>query len=286
MAPVKALVARALLSQALVRRQYAILIPAALAPPRALALMGLSVLVRVTLVGVRRPAPPKRVRLTQPLGQGRGWRRRKILRAALPQRELARSLLGKKQLVKRVLRKGALMLRCEVLSTVLAEGVKTRVGRVVLRAVALKLAQARDIADRGVVARLVMLKAALRGGRLLAQAKGAMLSAPLSRVALRAAPANPALVKVVRLRAAPLRLVPVKVLLHAPAPLALPGALGLVDSSKIRVNRRKAPLIAGLTRLGPSPRVRDRRQPSGVGHLSPALRSRRASQWTRHLKPP
>ena len=51
--------------------------------------------VQHALVSVRRLAPPKRVRFTQ-LGQGRGRRRREILRDALPQRELARRLLGKK----------------------------------------------------------------------------------------------------------------------------------------------------------------------------------------------
>ena len=223
-------------------------------------------------------------------------RRREILRDALPQRELARRLLGKKQLVKRALRKWALMLRRGMLSAAPVEAAKTRARRVVLRDVALKLAQARDIADRAVAGKLVMLRAALRGGRLLAQAKGAMLSAPLSRVALRAtlakatlarraavrdAPGNPALV-----RAAAARDAVVKVLLHAPAPLALPGALGLVGSSKIRVNRRKAPLIAGLMRLVRVLRARNRRHPSGVVHPLIAPRSRRASQWTRHLKPP
>jgi len=249
------------------------------------------------LASVRRLAPPKRVRLTQPLGQGRGRRRREILRDALAQRELARRLLGKKQLVKRALRKGALMLRREVLSAAPVEAAKTRVRRVALRAVALKLAQARDIADRAVAGKLVMLRDALRGGRLLAQAKPVMLSAPLSRVALRAtlakatlarraavraALANPALV-----RAAAARDAVGKVLLHAPAPLALPGALGLVGSSKIRVNRRKAPPVnAALMRLVRVPRARNRRHPNGVVHPLIALRSRRASQWTRHLKPP
>ena len=52
--------------------------------------------VQRALASVRRLAPPKRVRLTQPLGQGRGRRRREILRDALAQRELARRLLGKK----------------------------------------------------------------------------------------------------------------------------------------------------------------------------------------------
>ena len=248
--------------------------------------------VQRALASVRRLAPPKRVRLTQPLGQGRGRRRREILRDALPQRELARRLLGKKQLVKR-----ALMLRREVLSAAPVEAVKTRARRVALRAVALKLAQARDIADRAVAGKLVMLRDALRGGRLLAQAKPVMLSAPLSRVALRAtlakatlarraavraALANPALV-----RAAAARDAVGKVLLHAPAPLALPGALGLVGSSKLRVNRRKAPPAnAALMRLVRVPRARNRRHPNGVVHPLIAPRSRRASQWTRHLKPP
>ena len=239
--------------------------------------------VQHALVSVRRLAPPKRVRLTQPLGQGRGRRRREILRDALAQRELARRLLGKKQLVKRALRKGAL--RREVLSAAPVEAVKTRARRVALRAVALKLAQARGIADRAVAGKLVMLRAALRGGRLLAQAKPVMLSvAPVEaaktrarRVVLRAAPGNPALV----------RAAVGKVLLHAPAPLALPGALGLVGSSKIRVNRRKAPPAnAALMRLVCVPRARNRRHPNGVVHPLIALRSRRASQWTRHLKPP
>jgi len=256
--------------------------------------------VQHALARVRRLAPPKRVRLTQPLGQGRGRRRREILRDALAQRELARRLLGKKQLVKRALRKGAL--RREVLSAAPVEAVKTRARRVVLRDVALKLAQARDIADRDVVARLVMLRDALRGGRLLAQAKPVMLSAPFSHVALRATlakatlarhvvlravPGNPALVRPAPLRAAVARDAVGKVLLHAPAPLALPGALGLVGSSKIRVNRRKAPPVnAALMRLVRVPRARNRRHPNGVVHPLIALRGRRASQWTRHLKPP
>lgn len=222
-------------------------------------------------------------------------RRREILRDALAQRELARRLLGKKQLVKRALRKGAL--RREMLSAAPVEAAKTRARRVVLRDVALKLAQARDIADRDVVARLVMLRDALRGGRLLAQAKPVMLSAPLSRVALRAtlakatlarrAAVRAALVNPALVRAAAARDAVVKVLLHAPTPLALPGALGLVGSSKIRVNRRKAPPVnAALMRLVRVPHARNRRHPSGVVHPLIAPRSRRASQWTRHLKPP
>ena len=192
-----------------------------------------------------------------------------------------------------------------MLSAAPVEAAKTQVRRVALRAVALKFAQARDIADRAVAGKLVMLRAALRGGRLLAQAKPVMLSAApaeavktrASRVALRAtlakatlarraavrvAPGNPALV-----RAAVARDAVGKVLLHAPAPLALPGALGLVGSSKIRVNRRKAPPVnAALMRLVRVPRARNRRHPNGVVHPLIALRSRRASQWTRHLKPP
>ena len=152
------------------------------------------------------------------------------------------------------------------------------------------------------MARLVMLRAVLRGGRLLAQVKPAMLSAPFSHVALRATlakatlarhvvlravPGNPALVRPAPLRAAAARDAVVKVLLHAPAPLALPGALGLVGSSKIRVNRRKAPPVnAALMRLVRIPRARNRRHPNGVVHPLIAPRSRRASQWTRHLKPP
>ena len=260
--------------------------------------------VQRALASVRRLAPPKRVRLTQPLGQGRGRRRREILRDALAQRELARRLLGKKQLVKRALRKGAL--RREMLSAAPVEAAKTRARRVVLRDVALKLAQARDIADRAVVGKLVMLRAALRGGRLLAQAKPVMLSAaPVEaaktrarrvvlratlakdtlarRAAVRAALANPALVRAAVDRVA----APKLITLHAPTPLALPGALGLVGSSKIRVNRRKAtPVNAALMRLVRVPHARNRRHPNGVVHPLIAPRSRRASQWTRHLKPP
>lgn len=252
--------------------------------------------VQHALVSVRRLAPPKRVRLTQPLGQGRGRRRREILRDALAQRELARRLLGKKQPGKRALRKGAL--RREVLSAAPVEAAKTQVRRVALRAVALKLAQARDIADRDVAGKLVMLRDALRGGRLLAQAKPAMLSAPLSRVALRATLAKATLARRAAVRAALVRPAPLRdamdrvaapkpVTLRVPVPLALPGALGLVGSSKIRVNRRKAPPVnAALMRLVRVPRARNRRHPSGVVHPLIAPRSRRASQWTRHLKPP
>lgn len=264
--------------------------------------------VQRALASVRRLAPPKRVRLTQPLGQGRGRRRREILRDALAQRELARRLLGKKQLVKRALRKGAL--RREMLSAAPVEAAKTRARRVVLRDVALKLAQARDIADRAVVGKLVMLRDALRGGRLLAQAKPVMLSAaPVEaaktrarRVVLRATLAKATLARRAPLRAAPVNLAPVRpaplraavdraaapkpVTLHALELLVLPGAALLVASGKIRVNRRKVPLIAGLMRLGPAPRARNHRRPSGVVPPSLVPRSRRASQWTRRLKPP
>ena len=180
------------------------------------------------------------------------------------------------------------MLRREGLSAALVELAKAQVRHVALRGVVLKLAPARDITDRAVAGKLVML----RGGRLLAQAKPAMLSAPLRRVALRAtlakatlvraALANPALV-----RAAVARDAVGKVLLHAPAPLARPGALGLVGSSKIHVNKRKAPPAnAASIRLVRVPRARNRRHPSDVVHPPITLRSRRASQWTRHLKPP
>ena len=164
------------------------------------------------------------------------------------------------------------MLRREVLSAAPVEAVKTRVRRVALRAVALKLAQARDIADRAVAGKLVMLSA-VRGSRGLA---------PLRRAAVRGAPGNPALVRAAVDRAA----APKPVTLRAPALLALPDVEDLAVSGKIRVNRRKAPLIAGLMRLGPAPHARNHRHPSGVVHPLIALRGRRASQWTRHLKPP
>ena len=125
-----------------------------------------------------------------------------------------------------------------------------------------------------------------------------MLSAPLSRVALRATLAKATLARRAAVRAALVRPAPLRdamdrvaapkpVTLRVPAPLALPGALGLVGSSKIRVNRRKAPPVnAALMRLVRVPRARNRRHPSGVVHPLIAPRSRRASQWTRHLKPP
>ena len=205
-------------------------------------------------------------------------------------------MLGKKQLVKRALRKGALMLRCEVLSATLVELTKA-LRHVALRGVALKLAQARDIADRAVAGKLVMLRDALRGGRLLAQAKPAMLSAPLSRVARRATLAKATLAGRVVLRDAPAKLALVRAValravmgkgaLRAPAPLARPGAERLLVSAKIRVSRRKAPPVnAALIRLVRVPRARNRRHPNGVVHPLIALRSRRASQWTRRLKPP
>ena len=177
------------------------------------------------------------------------------------------------------------MPRREGLSTALVELVKAQVRCVALRGVVLKLAPA-----RAVVVRLVMLRDALRDGRLLTQAKPVMLSAaPVEaaktrarRVALKDAPAKLALVRAVALRA-----VMGKGALRAPAPLALPGALGLVGSAKIHVSRRKAPPAnVALIRLVRVPRARNRRHPSDVVHPPITLRSRRASQWTRHLKPP
>ena len=187
------------------------------------------------------------------------------------------------------------MLRREVLSAAPVEAAKMQVRRVALRVVALKLAQTRGIADRAVAGKLVMLRDALRGGRLLAQAKPVMLSAAPAeaaktrarRVVLRATLAKDTLARRAAVRAVAARDAVGKVLLHAPAPLALPGALGLVDSSKIRVNRRKAPPVnAALMRLERVSRARNRRHPNGVVHPLIALRGRRASQWTRHLKPP
>ena len=144
----------------------------------------------------------------------------------------------------------------------------------------LKLAPA-----RAVVVRLVMLRDALRGGRLLAQAKPVMLSAApveaaktrAGRVVLRDAPAKLALVRAMMGKEA----------LRAPAPLARPGVERLLVSAKIHVSRRKAPPVnVALIRLVRVPRARNRRHPNGVVHPLIALRSRRASQWTRRLKPP
>ena len=177
------------------------------------------------------------------------------------------------------------MPRREGLSAALVELAKAQVRCVALRGIVLKLAPARDV-----VVRLVMLRDALRDGRLLTQAKPVMLSAaPVEaaktrarRVALRDAPANPALVRAVALRA-----VMGKEALRAPAPLARPGGERLLVSAKIRVNRRKAPPAnVALIRLVRVPRARNRRHPNGVVHPLIALRSRRASQWTRRLKPP
>ena len=200
---------------------------------------------------------------------------------------LPRRLLGKKQLVKRALRKGALAKtpRREGLSAALVELTKAQVRHVALRGVALKLAPA-----RAVVVRLVMLRAALRDGRLLTQAKPVMLSAALveaakaqvRHVVLRDAPAKLALVRAVALRA-----VMGKGALRAPAPLARPGGERLLVSAKIHVSRRKAPPAnVALIRLVRVPRARNRRHLNGVVHPPITLRSRRASQWTRHLKPP
>ena len=160
------------------------------------------------------------------------------------------------------LRGGRLLAQAKpvMLSVAPVEAAKTRASRVALRAALAKATLARRVALRAALAKATLAR----------------------RVALRAAPGNPALV-----RAAAARDAVVKVLLHAPTPLALPGALGLVGSSKIRVNRRKAPPAnAALMRLARVPRARNHRHPSGVVHPLIAPRSRRASQWTRHLKPP
>lgn len=141
---------------------------------------------------------------------------------------------------------------------------------VALRGVALKLAPSRDA-----VAKLVMLRAALKGDRLLAQDR---------RVVLKAAPAKLALGRAVR--AVALRALALKLALRAPAPLARPGAGRLVASAKIHVNRPKAPPVNAASIRRRALHVQDRMRPSGVVHPPIALRSRRASQWTRHLKPP
>ena len=145
---------------------------------------------------------------------------------------------------------------------------------VALRGVVLKLAPARDA-----VAKLVMLRAALRDGRLLVQVRC---------VALKDAPAKLALGRAVRaVRAVALRALALKLALRAPGPLARPGAGRLVASAKIHVSRPKAPPVnAASIRLVRVPRARNRRHPSGVVHPLIAPRGRRASQWTWHLKPP
>ena len=173
-------------------------------------------------------------------------------RAAPRRRTLLKGLLGQKQLSQSQLVKKALlkMARREVLSAAQAEAVTASLKRAAVRGVVLKLALAR--------------------------------CAPL-----RAAPVNLAPVRPAPLRAAVDRAAaPKPVTLHALKLLVLPGAALLAASGKIRVNRRKAPLIAGLMRLGPAPHARNHRHPSGVVHPLIALRGRRASQWIRRLKPP
>jgi len=206
-------------------------------------------------------------------------RRSTLLKGLLGQKQLSQSQLVKKALVK--------MARREVLSAAQAEAVTASLKRAALRGVVLKLALPRRAPLRAAAVNPVMLSV-VRDSRQLAPLRltvrrAALAKATLARrAAVRAALANPALV-----RAAVARDAVGKVLLHAPAPLALPGALGLVGSSKIRVNRRKAPPVnAALMRLVRVPRARNRRHPNGVVHPLIALRSRRASQWTRHLKPP
>ena len=184
------------------------------------------------------------------------------------------------------------MVRREVLSAAQAEAVTARLKRAALRGVVLKLALARCAPLRGAAVNPVMLSA-VRDSRQLAPLRltvrrAALAKATLARRApLRAAPVNLAPVRLAPLRAAVDRAAaPKPVTLRAPALLALPDVEDLAVSGKIRVNRRKAPLIAGLMRLGPALRARNRRRPSGVVHPLIALRGRRASQWIRHLKPP
>lgn len=154
------------------------------------------------------------------------------------------------------------MPRREGLSAALVELTKAQVRCVALRGVVLKLAPARAVAGK-----LVMLSAAL--------VEAAKTRA--GRVVLRD----------VALKLALVRAVMGKEALRAPAPLARPGGERLLVSAKIRVNRRKAPPAnVALIRLVRVPRARNRRHPNGVVHPLIALRSRRASQWTRRLKPP
>ena len=156
------------------------------------------------------------------------------------------------------------------LSAALVELTKAQLRHLALRGVALKLAPARDV-----VVRLVVLRAALRDGRLLVQGR---------RVALKGAPAKLALVRAVMLRAVALRAVALKLALHAPAPLARPGAERLLVSAKIHVSRPKV-LPVNAASIRRAPQTQGGRRPSDVVHPPITLRSRRASQWTRHLKP-
>lgn len=212
-------------------------------------------------------------------------RRRTLLKGLLGQKQLSQSQLVKKALVK--------MARREVLSAAQAEAVTASLKRAALRGVVLKLALPRRAPLKAAAPVNPVMLSAVRDSRQLAPLKLAPLRAALAkatlarRVALRAAPVNLAPVRPAPLRAAVDRAAaPKPVTLHTPALLALPGAALLVASGKIRVNRRKVPQIAGLMRLGPAPRARNHRRPSGVVPPSLAPRSRRASQWIRRLKPP
>lgn len=218
------------------------------------------------------------------------------MRRAAPRRStLLKGLLGQKQLSQSQLVKKALLkvVRREVLSAAQAEAVTATLKRAAVRGVVLKLALPRRAPLRDATPVSLVMLSAVRGSRGLAPLRltvrrAALAKATLARRApLRAAPVNLAPVRPAPLRAAVDRAAaPKPVTLHALELLVLPGAALLVASGKIRVNRRKVPLIAGLMRLGPAPRARNHRRPSGVVPPSLVPRSRRASQWTRRLKPP
>lgn len=173
-----------------------------------------------------------------------------------------------------------------MLSAAQGEAVTARLKRAAVRGTVLNLALARCAPLRAAPVNPVMLSAVRanrqRAPHRLAALRAALAKATLARCAtLRAAPVNLALVRPALLRAA----APKPVTLRALELLVLPGAALLVASGKIRVNRRKVPLIAGLMRLGPAPHARNHRHPSGVVLPLPAPRSRRDSQWIRRLKP-
>ena len=217
-------------------------------------------------------------------------------RAAPRRRTLLKGLLGQKQLSQSQLVKKALLkvVRREVLSAAQAEAVTATLKRAAVRGVVLKLALPRRAPLRDATPVSLVMLSAVRGSRGLAPLRltvrrAALAKATLARRApLRAAPVNLAPVRPAPLRAAVDRAAaPKPVTLHALELLVLPGAALLVGSSKIRVNRRKAPPVnAALMRLVRVPRARNRRHPNGVVHPLIALRGHRASQWTRHLKPP
>ena len=213
-------------------------------------------------------------------------RRRTLLKGLLGQKQLSQSQLVKKALVK--------MVRREVLSAAQAEVVTARLKRAAVRGVVLKLALPRHAPLKAATPVNPVILSAVRESRQraplrLTVRRAALAKATLARRApLRAAPVNLAPVRPAPLRAAVDRAAaPKLVTLHTPALLALPGAALLAASGKIRVNRRKAPPAnAALILLARVPRARNHRRPSGVVHPSLVPRSRRASQWTRHLKPP